>query len=206
MLHLETIDSATLGLLTGLQEMPGLTETRLVGGTALALQFGHRISVDLDLFACNLQEDFISIISAIKKEKWHLEIRRQTTNILVAMINQVKVDIVNYPYPWLDPEVRSGKIRLASPKDIAAMKLAAITNRGTKKDFTDLYYLLKRYSLRQMLDFYSKKYDDASRFMVIKSLTYFDDAEEEIMPGLIDNSLSWRIIKEEIRREVKLVL
>jgi hypothetical protein len=70
------------------------------------------------------------------------------------MIENIKVDIVNYPYSWLDEMICENDIVLATDKDIAAMKLAAITNRGTKKDFIDLYFLLKKYTLKQILSFY----------------------------------------------------
>lgn len=203
MLHFETIDPSTLELLIALQKIKGINKTRLVGGTSLALQIGHRISVDLDFFAYNLQEDLLSIIASIKNEGYTIEIRKQSSNILIAMIDNVKVDIVNYPYPWIDNEICEQHIRLASDKDIAAMKLSAITNRGSKKDFIDLYYLLKTYSLEQILSFYSQKYNDGSDFMVLKSLTYFDDAEIEVSPLLFDKLIAWENIKEKITSEVK---
>lgn len=203
MLHFETIDPSTLELLIALQKIKGINKTRLVGGTSLALQIGHRISVDLDFFAYNLQEDLLSIIASIKNEGYTIEIRKQSSNILIAMIDNVKVDIVNYPYPWIDNEICEQHIRLASDKDIAAMKLSAITNRGSKKDFIDLYYLLKTYSLEQILSFYSQKYNDGSDFMVLKSLTYFDDAEMEVSPLLFDKLIAWENIKEKITSEVK---
>ena len=89
---------------------------------------------------------------------------------------------MNYTYPWLDDVVYKDGIRLASPRDIAAMKITAIEGRGTKKDFVDIYFLLKKYSLKNLLDFYSQKYPDSSSFMAMKSLAYFEDAEEEPMP------------------------
>lgn len=202
MLFYKTIAPTTLELLIELQKVPELTHTRLVGGTALALQIGHRISVDLDLFAFDFEEDFLSIIAGIKKIGYSFEIRRQTSNILISMINNIKVDIVNYPYPWLDNKLTEDNISLASIKDIAAMKLSAITNRGTKKDFIDLYYLLKQYSLKQLLELYDKKYSDASTFMVLKSLTYFEDAEDEILPNVFDHSINWEDVKKVISNEV----
>ena len=122
------------------------------------------------------------------------------------MIDGVKVDIVNYPYHWLDKKITERNITLASIKDIAAMKLSAITNRGTKKDFIDLYYLLKQYSLKQMLGFYAVKYNNASTFMVLKSLSYFEDAEEEVLPNIFDHNISWENVKKTITEEVKQVI
>lgn len=206
MLQYKTIASTTLELLTKLQQIKGLRNSRLVGGTALALQIGHRISVDLDLFTDNPEDDFLSIIAAIKSMGCQLEIRKQTSNILIAMINDIKVDIVHYPYPWLENEISENKISLASMKDIAAMKLSAITNRGTKKDFIDLYYLLKNYSLEDMLNLYQKKYDTSSIFMVLKSLTWFDDADKELQPRMFDENFDWDNVKEKITEEVKRII
>lgn len=206
MLHLETVAPSTLELLNELQGLDSLRETRLVGGTALSLQYGHRISVDLDLFACNLEADFITIISEIKNKGYTIEIRKQSSSILIAMVEEIKVDIVNYPYPWIDSEIREENIVMATDKDIAAMKLSAITNRGTKKDFIDLYYLLKHYSLEQMVSFYTTKYGESSVFMVLKSLTYFDDAELDVSPNVLDRTINWSTIKNTITNEVKLLM
>jgi predicted nucleotidyltransferase component of viral defense system len=87
--------------------------------------------------------------------------------------------------------------QLANIKDITAMKLSAITNRGTKKDFIDIFFLLKEFSLAEMLDFYSQKYRDGTEFLVLKSLSYFDDAEEEEMPMMFYN-LDWTAVKNHI--------
>lgn len=118
-------------------------------------------------------------------------------NIHIYVLNDVKIDIVNYTYPWLDDAVCKDGIRLASPKDIAAMKITAVEGRGTKKDFVDIYFLLKRYSLKKLLDFYSQKYPDLSSFMAMKSLAYFEDAEEEPMPYMFVD-VSWDEIKQNI--------
>ncbi len=205
MLYFETVENSTLELLKGLQGLDSLRNTRLVGGTALALQYGHRISVDLDLFAQDLVADFITIVTEIKSKGYKIEIRKQSPGILIAMIENVKVDIVNYPYPWIDSDKLEESIVMASDKDIAAMKLSAITNRVTKKDFVDLFFLLKNYSLEQMLTFYSEKYNDGSTFMVLKSLTYFDDADADPSPNILDKNLKWSNIKNVLINEVRLL-
>ena len=92
-------------------------------------------------------------------------------------------------------------LTLASPKDIAAMKLSAITNRGTKKDFIDVYELLNHFSLEQMFGFYREKYTDAIPFMTLKSLTWFEDAEDDPMPFML-KKYSWDDVKEKIITEV----
>ncbi len=94
-----------------------------------------------------------------------------------------------------------GGTALASLEDIAAMKISAITNRGTKKDFIDLFFLLKKFSMNQIMEWYKQKYPDAVLFSTIKSLTYFDDAEHEPMPTMLCDC-SWELIKEEIIKQV----
>lgn len=113
------------------------------------------------------------------------------------LVNDIKVDFVSYPYEWLSEPIEIDGTILATSEDIAAMKLSAITNRGTKKDFVDLYFLLKEYSLDEMLGFYDNKYPDGSVFLVLKSLTFFDDAEDEVMPFMFEE-LNWKSVKEKI--------
>jgi predicted nucleotidyltransferase component of viral defense system len=200
MLFYETVYPQTLGLLKKLQGSDFFSSLRLVGGTALALQIGHRISVDLDLFG-KLKGDIISL----NKELTSLgqtELIQQTENIHIYSINDIKVDVVNYPYPWLKPALNVDGLSLATIEDIAAMKLAAIAGRGSKKDFIDLYFILQRFSLKEILTFYSKKYHDGSVFLVLRSITYFDDAEEELMPKMLIN-ISWNEIKRTILLHLK---
>ncbi|WP_294544058.1 nucleotidyl transferase AbiEii/AbiGii toxin family protein [uncultured Bacteroides sp.] len=195
MLYLSTVESTTLELLKKLQQLPILCNTRLVGGTALALQLGHRKSIDLDLFG-RINADSQELQEALRTIGT-LTILSDSKNIHIYVLNEVKIDIVNYTYPWLSDVVCKDGIRLASPKDIAAMKITAVKGRGTKKDFVDIYFLLKRYSLKKILDFYSRKYPDSSSFMAMKSLAYFEDAEEEPMPYMFID-VSWDEIKQNI--------
>ena len=168
---------------------------RLVGGTSLALQIGHRKSIDLDLFG-TLQADestFSEALVIFEKVTW----LKKSSNINIFSINDVKVDFVNYTYPWLDETKSEDDLRLAGLKDIAAMKLAAVTGRGTKKDFIDIYFLLKQFSLKEMLQHYNNKYADGSEFLVLKSLTYFEDAEPEQQPVMLKN-ISWQAVKDTV--------
>lgn len=199
MLHISTVEPSTLELLKKLQQLPILRDTRLVGGTALALQLGHRKSIDLDFFgqvdvsSQDLQEALRSIGT--------LTVLKESKNIHIYVLNGIKIDIVNYTYPWLDDVVCDNDIRLASPKDIAAMKITAIIGRGTRKDFADIYFLLRRYSLKCILDCYQQKYPDSSTFMAMKSLAYFDDAEEEPMPYMFAD-ITWEEIKKSILKHL----
>lgn len=195
MLHLSTVEPATLELLRTLQQLPVLSNTRLGGGTALALQMGHRKSIDLDFFG-TIDEDPQDLVRALRTIGTLVTLK-ESKNIHIYVINGVKVDIVNYTYPWLDDAVCMNGICMASPKDIAAMKITAIVGRGTKKDFIDIYFLLKRYSLTKILSFYSTKYSDGSSFLAMKSLAYFDDAAVDPMPDMFSD-ISWDQVKESI--------
>jgi predicted nucleotidyltransferase component of viral defense system len=189
-----------LELLKNLQKIDAFRNLRLVGGTALALQIGHRKSIDIDLFGKIFADEYT--VSEELARLGEIKIIQKTQHISVFLINGIKTDLVNYHYPWLEEEKRSDGLILAGIKDIAAMKLAAITGRGTKKDFIDLYFLLKQYSLSEMLDFYSKKYSDGSTFMVLKSLSYFDDAEKDPMPLMISEA-NWKNIKETLIKHLR---
>jgi len=127
MLHFQTISHDTLELLRKIQSIDILKDTRLVGGTALALQIGHRVSIDLDLFGRadaeleELTEEFSSFASSVSPISASKMMR-------FLIVDGIKIDIVNYNYPWIDEPVIEDGIRLAGIRDIAAMKLSAITN------------------------------------------------------------------------------
>jgi hypothetical protein len=110
--------------------------------------------------------------------------------------------MVNYQYPWLGEEILVEGIRLNTIKDIGAMKLSAITGRGTKKDFIDLSVLLEKFSLKELMNSYLTKYRDGSEFLVLKSLGYFNDAEEDEMPEMIIEK-SWEQVKSEIKSALR---
>ena len=203
MLLYETIHPDTLGLLRKIQSLEMFKDARLVGGTALALQLGHRKSVDLDFFGsidASLQEIALELsefasVSPLSESKM----------MRFLIVDGVKVDIVNYPYLWIDKPVIEDGITLAGIKDIAAMKLSEITNRGTRKDFVDFYFLLKLFSFDELINFYVQKYSDAQLFTTLKSLTYFNDAEQDPMPLMI-SSLNWEDVKSLIVAEVGIFL
>ncbi len=180
--------------------MQGFEQLRLVGGTSLALQIGHRISVDIDLFG-ELLTDYIGISNNLS-HLGNAQVLRKSTNIFSYLLENIKVDIVNYPYPWLAQPVIADGLILADIKDIGAMKLAAITGRGTKKDFIDLFFILRRYTLQELLSFYVSKYHDGSEFLVLKSLTYFEDADQEESLNMLAE-VDWIQVKYFIADQVK---
>ena len=200
MLSYKTVSTNTLELLKRLMEENLFHDMRLVGDTALALQYGHRNSIDLDFFgkleASN--DDILSVLNQFDE----LEVLKQSDKIKIYKINGVKVDFVSYEYPWLDEVVREDGIRLASPKDIGAMKIYAAEGRGSRKDFIDIYYLLKRFSLKELLSFYKSKYPNHSEFVALRSLTYFFDAETYPMPLMYTDD-NWETMKKEICNAVE---
>ena len=199
MLHYETVDPKTLELLVGLQKIELFKDLRLVGGTSLSLQIGHRVSVDIDLFG-KIEADILEIDQALSV-LGNVQKIKDSKHIHIYVINGVKVDIVNYPYPWISELLIEDNIKLASKKDIAAMKLAAVTGRGTKKDLYDIYFLLQEFSLEEMLALYESKYLDGSVFMVLKSLAYFDDAETDEKPVMLKD-ISWNKVKQKIKNSI----
>ena len=200
MLYYNTVDTSTLQLLKELQSVEEFSELRLVGGTSLSLQIGHRKSIDLDLFGkIDFEElDLFELFASFDK----IETVKRSKNINIFIINGVKVDFVNYSYPWLQDKIIEDSIILAQIEDIAAMKLAAITGRGSKKDFVDFYFLLKRYTIDQIIKLYNKKYSDASTYLAIKSLLYFDDADQDLPLDMIDE-IDWQEIKTHITVKAK---
>lgn len=199
MLQYKTIHADTLELLKSLTKEPIFTGLRLVGGTALALQYGHRNSIDLDFFG-HIELDDEDIIAILRKHG-NLHILKLSQNIKIFTLNGIKIDIVNYTYKWIDEPIVEDGVRLASSRDIAAMKINAIEGRGTKKDFIDIFELLKHYTLNDLLDFHKEKYPEASNFRALMSLSYFEDADTQPMPVMFIPE-DWKDIKVKIQQSI----
>jgi hypothetical protein len=176
MLQKQAVSKKLLGLVEALQSIPALDEFVLVGGTSLALQIGHRMSEDIDLFTQkDIDQEFI-IETLKKKFESSFSISALSRNTINCVISNIKIDLLKHGYPYVGAIIREDKLRLLGLSDIAAMKLNAIAGNGTRvKDFIDLCFLLDRFSLKQMFAFYKKKYTDQDIYHVRKSLTYFDD-------------------------------
>lgn len=202
MLHKETVESGTLELLKQLQKEPLLAAFNLVGGTALALRIGHRKSVDLDLFtreAFDLEE-----LKALLIEKYNLQISYARGQTLKGFIGGVMIDCIRYNYPHLcAPEVIED-IRLESIPDIIAMKLSAIAQNGTRiKDFIDIATLSYRYSLEEMLQFYTAKFPNANVMMPTKSLTYFAEIDFNESVVMTTGEFTWAKVADRLIQMVK---
>jgi len=201
MLYTTTVAPNTLGLLTELMDKPYLKGFCLVGGTALSLQIGHRISIDLDMFT-NAPFDVNELKSKLDDDYPVFQVLLESQNSLITNINNIKVDFIRFKYGFTYPIITEKEIRLVDIKDIAPMKLDAITGRGKKKDFYDLYFLLKKYALPKILDMYQVKYQHTTIFHVIKSITYFQEADTEPDPVIIDKKVSWITVKRKLTEEV----
>ncbi len=199
MLQRKTASKELLELLNLIMKNPLFDGFNLVGGTGLALLIGHRISIDIDLFGEEIihEDEKINYFKSLGSTK----IISKSPNILSVAVNNIKVDIVNYQYPLIDTPYIIESMRIASKKDIAAMKINAIVGRGSKKDFIDLYFLLKEYSLENILNFYNIKYQQGSDFLALKSLTYFDDADREVTPKMLKD-FDWNEAKRYITSTV----
>lgn len=170
----------------------------LAGGTSLALRFGHRMSVDLDFFTLG---EFAPESLERRLRMVPEQVMDRSEGTLRLLVQGVKIDFLRHAYPLLEaPEVLDD-IAMWSVMDVAAMKLNAITNRGSKKDFFDLQMLLRHYSLPTLLDAYCAKYAVVNRFMVIRSLAWFDDAESEPDPVSLTRA-TWQSVKSRISKAV----
>ena len=190
--------------LRAIQLVTGVTEIKrayLAGGTALALQIGHRISVDLDFFT---EQKFNEEETSKKLSFLPGFVKDGVTQWTVwGKIGQTRFSMFYYEYPLLEKTVPFEGIQLASLPDIAAMKIHAIEDRGTRRDFVDVYFLSKKYTFEEMLSFYQKKYTvlEDHLYSILRSLDYFEDAEQEKqMPQMLID-LSWEEIKEYFRKE-----
>jgi hypothetical protein len=132
-----------------------------------------------------------------------LEIVGEEDGTLNAVLDGVKITFLRYRYPLLFPAVNFEKIALADERDIAAMKIDAASSRGSKKDFIDLYFLLKKYPLTELIGFFEQKYEgiEYNKLHILKSLVYFEDADLEPMPTMIQ-SADWEEVKETIQGKV----
>ena len=193
--HIISLDTFTL--IQQLQSHPALQDYYLVGGTALALQLGHRTSVDIDLFTRNSfipQELYEQL-----RNNFSVTITMERKNTMLAMINNVKTDFITHDYPLLHEPIQQEGIRMLGMQDIAAMKLHAIIQSGKRlKDFIDIYFLLEHYSMQQIVDFFSSKYQYMNAMIALKAVNYFNDIDEDIDPPNMKDNLAIDLIKNRI--------
>ncbi len=202
MLQTQTTPAATLELLTKLQSKNYLSGFKLVGGTALAFYWGHRKSIDLDLFS-NESFEAGSLIEQLQQD-FQVQVLFTAKNTVKGSINGVNVDFIAHRYPYLHPPVKTSGITLLSEEDILAMKLNAISTSGQRsKDFIDVYFGLKKHSLPEMLGFYRDKYSQNQTGHVLKSLIYFDDVDQSDWPVMLkETGLTWEKVMQDLESAV----
>jgi len=201
-MHEETLAKPTRKLFDTLGSKAWLSNFYLAGGTALALRLGHRISVDLDFFS-TVEFNEKQVIEQLR-EIGPLEIFQTARQSVTGALEGVKFSFLGYKYPMLNKGEPWHNITIASVEDVACMKLDALSSRGTKRDFIDVYFIAKQIPLRRMLDLFVQKYSTI-RFNLLhvkKSLVYFNDAEDDPMPGMIQPA-DWDEVKKFFVTEVK---
>ena len=203
MLHVETVEPRAFSVLKQLMEMPEMQGFSLVGGTALSLLYGHRISVDLDLFSNKSFENDV-IIHALEK-KFNTSFVNRLTNPrfgIFSFIDEVKIDIIRHPHPLIRPELNIEDIRMFSTEDIIAMKVQAILGRGKKKVFWDIAELLQHFSIAEFIRFHKEKYATQNLLITVPhAITYFADAEESEDPVSLKKQ-TWDAVKKFINAKV----
>jgi predicted nucleotidyltransferase component of viral defense system len=203
MLHVETVEPIALSILNQLMALPEMSSFYLVGGTALSLQYGHRVSVDLDLFSSEKFEH--NYISEVLQKEFKLAFRYEggfSKFGLFCYISGVKVDIVHYPHSIVFDTLEIEKIRMYNPKEIFSMKIQAILGRGKKKDFWDIAELLNHFSVEELINFHQKKYPSQQLLISIpQSLTYFADADDSEDPISLKGQ-TWESVKKIVQQHV----
>ena len=201
-MYFETVEPGTKRVLDALVRSGIAADFYLAEGTALAIELGHRRSIDLDFFSTGdfRTTDLKEALSGIGD----LVVVGEEEGTLHVTIDGVKVSFLRYRYPLLYPLVDFEGTALADERDIAAMKIDAISSRGSRKDFIDLFVLLEKYPLRELLGYFEKKFAGIgfNTLHILKSLVYFDDAEGEPMPMML-RDIDCETVKETV---VKMVM
>jgi hypothetical protein len=197
----ESISEETKLVLEKIRRSDLVEKFYLAGGTALAVQLGHRESIDLDWFC---QTNFFNQeIKAKLSKLGNFQVVGESEGTINGLVDNVRVSFLRYQYKSLFPLVDFEKIKMADERDIAAMKIDAISSRGSKKDFIDIFFLLKKYSLEEIIGFFEKKYANINynKLHILKSLVYFEEADNEPMPIMIQD-ISWEKVKKDIQEKV----
>ncbi|MBI3218981.1 MAG: nucleotidyl transferase AbiEii/AbiGii toxin family protein [Bacteroidetes bacterium] len=183
--------------------MPELEGFSLVGGTALALLYGHRKSVDLDLFSTQSFENS-KIVGAFQK-KFKSSFDNRTSNPgfgIFCFVDDVKIDLVRHPFPLIRPEENRQGLRMFSTEDIIAMKIQAVLGRGKKKDFWDIAELLNHFTVADFIQYHKEKYTTQNLMITVpQAISYFADAEESEDPISLKKQ-TWESVQKLISKKV----
>lgn len=198
--HPEVLPDSAHVVLLGLGAGGILSGFYLAGGTGLALQFGHRRSIDLDFFSTNPFD--VELLTQQLQKLGGISLISKGVNTLHIALSGVKISFLGYEYPLLFPLLQFGAVGVADWRDITCMKMSALAGRGTRRDFVDLHASAQRCSLSLLVDQFKKKYSrvNYSLFHVLKSLTYFEDADREEMPTMVA-PVQWDEVKRFFQSE-----
>lgn len=200
-MHYEALDEKRQALLPSLGAFK--KDFYLAGGTALALQIGHRVSIDFDFFkendfeTGNLYERVHEVFGEVAR------IQESQNTLSVVVQGDVKISFIKYRYPLIDKCIETKYLRLASLSDIGCMKLGAIVSRAELKDYVDLYFILKSFPLVVLLDTLTKKIASLDRNLVLKALVSFDDISMEPVDFIKGNEVSFDKVQKLIIESVK---
>lgn len=177
----------------------------LAGGTSLALQIGHRDSVDFDFFSeKNIHtKKLFEQLREIFEGHTLLKIVEERNTLTVLIDDSIKISFFTYAYKLIKPTTSDENIIFASIEDIGCMKLSAITGRASSKDYIDLYFILKRLSLFDLLENAREKYPELERNLILKSIVYFEDVTLEKILFKNNNEVSFEEVGNKLRSEVK---
>ena len=197
----KAIDSKTRQVLRKIRETQVLENFYLAGGTALSLILGHRKSIDLDFFSSSFPK-FEILVAKLKT--LNPKVINQDKGTLDLYIDDVKVSFLEYKYPLVGDFLEFDQVKVASLEDVACMKLSAISSRGSKKDFIDLYFILQKFSLGELLALFEKKFKGVNYQMshILKSLVYFEEAEKQPDPEFLVD-VDWNEVKSFLEGKVK---
>lgn len=201
----DILDAKRLAMLPRLK--PFKEKFYLAGGTGLALQLGHRDSVDFDFFTENHFETdvfYASFLNFFKGEKI-LKILEEKDSLNLVIADEIKLSFLRYPYPLLNPCLDEEYLRIASLEDIACMKLSAIVSRAIEKDFIDLYFILKKIPLNALLKMMREKIPDLDTNLVLKSLVYFEDVSKGKIMFKHDTYVSLKEVEHFLKEQVKIL-
>jgi hypothetical protein len=171
----------------------------LAGGTALSIYLGHRRSVDLDFFTSSHLPDPLQFAQFLRNEGLPIKTDSTERGTLYGSIDNVRISFMEYLYSLLQPPVfwEEGNCNLSSLDDLACMKLAAVAQRGSRKDFIDMYILIQRHrSLVELLSLFQTKYHTENIVPILTGLAYFDDADGEPDPPMWE--VKWSSVKQQI--------
>lgn len=198
----QSIEPGARKQLAVLEKTGFIKHAYLAGGTAIALQIGHRISFDLDFFT---EAEYKREEVLLELNKLNFKLEEESWGTIQGLIGDTKFSLFVYEYPMIGKTLKYQDINVASLEDLVAMKVSTISSRGTKRDFVDLYYLRNKFTLTEMIGFYDKKFQnlETNKTHILKSLVYFSDADVDLEPNMLVADYSWENVKEYFIKEVQ---